>query len=73
MDNKANVKTEDKVLNLESSVRIPIEKSDSVLSVELGWDAKRGTMIEKMEGALEEMMLGGSAKSYDLNLAAIIE
>ena len=71
--NKIDDKTDRKVLNLESSVRIPIEKSDSVLRVRLGWDARRGSVKEKAAGVLEEMIFGQSEKSYDLNLAAIVK
>ena len=43
------------------------------LTVKLGWDTKEQSLKDRIQGRLEVATTGASEKSYDLNLAAIVE
>ena len=44
-----------------------------LLHVELGWNAKKGSLKDRIEGALEAAIIGESDKSFDMNLFAILK
>ena len=62
----------EKVLTKENPLKIVLENNKGALDVELGWDAKDGSIKERLKGRIEEAAMGVSARAYDLNLAAIL-
>lgn len=61
------------VLEKSCDYSVQIDPGEAVLKVELGWDHKDEKIIDQVAGRIESSVTGFSNKSYDLNLAAIIE
>lgn len=59
--------------NIKSDKEIFLSKEVTTLIVELSWKQKEGSRLEHLKGLAESMMMGASEKSFDLNLAAILE
>jgi len=53
------------------SIAVPVEAKK--LHFGIGWDPKKGTLLQKIKGAAEEMFSGVSSNAYDLNIGAIIK
>ncbi len=61
------------VLEKENTFEKALGADVTELSVKLGWDEKEASLAERLKGRLEEAATGISGKSFDLNLAAILE
>lgn len=61
------------VLEKECTFEQALKTRSARLCVKLGWDEKDADLIERVKARMEEAVAGISAKSYDLNLAAILE
>lgn len=61
------------VLEKENTFVCALDENVTGLNVLLGWDEKKESLKNRIQGRFEVATTGVSAKSYDLNLAAILE
>ena len=61
------------VLKKDCTFECPIDAETAKLRVQLGWDEKEQSLKERIKGRMEAAAMGASSKTFDLNLAAILE
>lgn len=61
------------VLEKECGFECALDKEVTGLKVLLGWETKQESLKDRIRGRIEVATMGVSEKSYDLNLAAILE
>jgi stress response protein SCP2 len=62
---------------MSSFYELPADKTAVTIEgkkihVGIGWDPMKGTLLDNVKGAAEELFNGVSGKAYDLNIAAVV-